>query len=216
MHLHFWHRESVLNICDSAAGAWTWKLCRLSCAECQSKVRSPTVHPAFLHDLLGKAFTITFTNSSLVLDVDICLFTSYLRSVWMHRHMMTYAALGHCRLWIGTVFIYVFQQGQNNVWLSKSEVAQYITLHRYEWKQDVHTDLWWWNGFGLLWKNSVSVLFPLRKMFKTVAFPMHKYFVLAEFVYNDQFFQIFCILERRFFFGSINFSCFCSSFHCQF
>jgi hypothetical protein len=59
----------------------------------------------------------------------------------MHRHMMTYAALGHCRLWIGALFIYVFKQGQNEVWLSKSEVAHYITLHRYEWKQEVPTDL---------------------------------------------------------------------------
>jgi hypothetical protein len=124
VHLHFWPRESVLNICDNAAGAWTWKLCRLSCAECQSKVRSQTVHPlSFFMTCYGKAFTITFTNSSLVMVVDICRFTSYLRSVWMHRHMMTYAALGHCRLWIGALFFYVFKQGQNKVWLCKSEVA---------------------------------------------------------------------------------------------
>lgn len=37
--------------------------------------------------------------------------------------------------------LYLFQQGQNNVGLNNSEVAQYITLHRYEWKQEVHTDL---------------------------------------------------------------------------
>jgi len=109
------------------------------------------------------------TNSSLVPDVDICRFTSYLRSVWMHRHT-TFDALGHCWLWIDAVFIYVFRQGKNKVWLSNSEVAQYITLHRYEWKQEVHTDLWWWNGFGLLWKDSACVLLPLREMFKTVVF----------------------------------------------
>jgi hypothetical protein len=55
--------------------------------------------------------------------------------------MMIFAALGHCRLWIDAVFIYVFQQGQNKVGLSSSEVAQHITLHRYEWKQEVRTDL---------------------------------------------------------------------------
>jgi len=58
----------------------------------------------------------------------------------MHRYVI-FAALGHCQLWIDAVFIYVFRQVQNKAGLSSSEVAQYITLHRYKWKQEVHTDL---------------------------------------------------------------------------
>ena len=50
---------------------------------------------------------------------------------------MISAALCHSRLWIDAVFIYVIQQVGPN----KGEVAQFITLHRYEWKQEVHTDL---------------------------------------------------------------------------
>ena len=141
------------------------------------------------------------TNSSLVPDIDICRFTSYLRSVWMHRHMMTFAALGRCWLWIDAVFVYVFRQGQNKVGLSNSEVAQYITLHRYEWKQEVHTDLWWWNGFGLLWESSASVLLPLHEMFKTVAFSNAQIVCIGWIcVLWSVFFRIYCILVRRFFF----------------
>ena len=45
--------------------------------------------------------------------------------------------------------------------------------------------------------------FHYVKYLKLLPFPMHKYFVLAEFVYGDKFFflQIYCILERRFFFA---------------
>lgn len=153
------------------------------------------------------------TNSFLVLDVDICRCTGDLRSVWMHRHM-TFAALWHCRLWID-VFIYVFQQGQNKVGLSNSEVAQYIILHRYEWKQEVHTDFWWWNDFGLLWKKSASVLLPSREMFKTVAFSVVRIVCIGWICVQWSFFSDLLYFERSIFFGSVNFSCFCSSFRCH-
>jgi hypothetical protein len=41
-----------------AAGAWSWQLCRHSCAECEIMDGSPTFHPFLcLHDLLRGSFT---------------------------------------------------------------------------------------------------------------------------------------------------------------
>lgn len=122
----------------------------------------------------------------------------------------------HCRLWVDAVFIYIFQQGQNKVGLSNSEVAQYRNLHRYEWKQEIHTGLWWWNGFGLLWKNNASVLLPLHEMCKTVASSDVQIVCIGwKCVLWSFFFRFIKFLNVDFFFGSINFSCFCSSFHYQ-
>jgi hypothetical protein len=60
------------------------------------------------------------------------------------------------------------------------------------------------------------VVLPSREMFETVAFSDAQLVCIGWIcVQWSFFFQIYCILERRFFFGSINFSCFCSSFHCQ-